>query len=441
MDFKSAFKNARLGFARLISGDYSYSGNSISDLQGLFSSSSFSNLEIAQSHPILTPAILFVSKLYSQVQFEIINKRTGKKVTKHPLLDLLKRPNMYQTGIDFQESLMFMMIASGKAVVYKKKTIGFKSDSDTECLYLLNPELLKFPDGFNTKMLGRSNIEDSAINNMIVKYDENGENLDIRIGDLLFFYDLPNMLNKNFYETKSRIDGLKQTLINTNDSLTAKNIILKTNGKELLSGGSGAHAHPLTPAEKDEMQKRWNLGYGLSRLRSRVFITKASVDYKSLHIALRDLGLDESVKVDGNIIYTALHIPKDILSLEAKKTTYNNFKESMVSYIQNEMQSSADAVAKVLQLMISEPNLEVRGSYDHLPVMQFYLMQRYEALSKKAQALEDLLNVGIPQENALEECGYDRNLKLNPRQPISNNGQQQNNQSQSTQEGEGQEDS
>jgi len=407
-------------YSRSSNGDHIYS---VTDQTGWGDNSS--NLEISQNHPILTPALLFVSKLFSQAQFNIVNKRTGKKVDNHPLLDLLLSPNYYQTQNDLFESLLFMQIAQGKAVLYMKKDITF---NESQAMYLLDSDLIEYPEDFKTPKKNRS--YDKTIDNQKIIYDKEGENLKIKFGDLMFFYDLPNAMNKdNTFQTRSRLDGLRQTLINTKDSLLAKNIILKTNGKELITGGNDT-SFPLDDDEKKEMESLFQSNYGLASNRKRGIITKANLTWKSLHIALRDLGLDESVKVDGNLIYTALHIPKDIISLEAKKTTYNNFKESMVSYIQNEMQSTLDAVVSVLQKEIKEKNLILVGSFSHLPIMQFILIEKFDGLIKKGQALSSLRSAGLPDELALEECGYEKNITLKPLQ--QNGNQQQNSNSQGT---------
>ena len=388
---------------------------------GFGSGENQSNLEISQNHPILTPALLFISKLFSQAEFKVVNKETGKEEKNHWLIKLLNKPNLYQTQSDFLESLQFIQIAQGKAVGYLKRPIGFSGAEDIDSIYLLDSDLIEWPlkykdTNFRSPML--SARAKGIADNEIIKYDENGENLKIKVKDLIFFYDLPNMLQKNFYDVNSRLDGLRQTLINTNDSLIAKNIILKTNGKELISGGNNEH-FPLMGDDKEKAENLLQNNYGLGWFRKRGIVTKASINYQSLHIALRDLGLDESVKVDGNLIYTALHIPKDIISLEAKKTTYNNFKESMVSYIQNEMQASTNAFADVLNQLIDDSDYKLVGSYEHLPIMQFILIERYEGISKKAKALNDLLITGVPKEVALEMCGFDKDLQLEEIQVIS----------------------
>jgi len=412
-----AFKFPRISFPlfeKNLKGDSFYQVNQYANWGSLGES----NIMMAENHPILTPAILFISKLFSQGEFYIENKITQEKTYDHWLLDLLQKPNYYQTGLDFLENLSFMQIAAGKAVVWKRSTTGM---SEPTTLYLLNPELIEYSDDFTTK-LSKVN-ENNAIKNKMIIYDRDGENEQIPFKDLLFFYDLPNGLHtENMFENRSRLDGLKQTLVNTKDSLLAKNIILKTNGKELITGNKNtAGTFPLSDKEKEDAENLFFSNYGTGAGRKRGLLTKADLKWQSLHIALRDLGLDESVKVDGNLIYTALHIPKDILSLEAKKTTYNNFKESMVSYIQNEIQATMDAVAAVFQPLIQDKNLRLVGSYMHLPIMQFILLEKYEGLVKKGNALEALRKAGLPDEIALEECGYDKGIKLKELQQPQNN--------------------
>jgi hypothetical protein len=390
---------------RLKNGDYVYTQTDNSNLFGL----NGSNLYIAQNHPILTPALLFVSHLFSQAQFYMVNKKTGEKVYKHKVLELLNNPNYYQTRMDFLESLMFMKIANGVSVVYRKSIIGMPDEASA--IYLLDFCKIKFPDDFKTKLAGSN--KNNPIGKVIVTYDEGGENLKIRIDDLYFFYDMPSgFCNDQMYKVSSRLDGLRQTLVNTCDSLVAKNIILKTNGKEMITGESGGF--PMSADEKQEAQNMLNNRYGLASGRSRSLITKANLTWKSLHIAVRDLGLDESVKVDGNIIYTALHIPKDILSLEAKKTTYNNFKESMVSYIQNEIQAHLDAFCLVVNTFSDDKVWELKGDYDHLPVMQFIMLERYDVVKKQGEALKLLTDAGVPEELAIAMCGLPVGTKLTP---------------------------
>jgi len=371
------------------------------------------NLGIAQSHPILTPALLFVSKLFSQAHFEVVRESTGNPFKNSPHLQLLKNPNPHQTLPDLLESLMFMQIANGVGVIYTKKNV---LRSNVNSLYVLDYSLITFPEEMKKGNFVNASQTEKYLKQQII-YDQHGENLKIKLEDLMFFYDLPNGMDKNPYKAKSRITGLKQTLINTQDSLIAKNIILKSNGKEMISGVKDGF--PLSPEEKEEIEETYNSKYGVSFNRKRGIVLNAAVTHKSMHIALRDLGLDESIKVDGNIIYTALHIPKDIISLEAKKTTYNNFKESMVSYLQNEMQSSLDSFCAVFNKMLMGDGLILKGDYEHLPIMQFILIERYKGVWERVNALWMARKSGLPDNIALDLVGLDENIELSELAPES----------------------
>lgn len=366
------------------------------------------NFEFALNHPVLTPALLFVAKIFSQAEF-ITNENSNRK-TNNGLLDLLNNPNEYQTREDFLETLCFMMITQGACVVALEQSVGFSSPVS---MHVLNYDLIKWGEGLNKGVKKKNNALKGKI-----RYDPNGEDIEYKLSDLLFFYDLPNAVYKNPFKVKSRLDGLSQTLLNTKDSLIAKNIILRSNGKEMITGKKGGF--PLTPEEKKDAENLFNNEYGLSFSRRRGIVTKADVSWKSMHIALRDLGLDESIRVDGNIIYTALHIPKDILSLEAKKTTYNNFKESMVSYVQNEIQPTLNSVISVFNKKFNNGENILRGNYEHLPIMQFIRLERYDVVKKQLEALQLARIVGMNDLDALTISGFDKNIKLNPMLSMQN---------------------
>lgn len=361
------------------------------------------NMKMALNHPILTPAILFVAKVFSQAYFELENKNTGTIKNTGGILDLLEDPNQFQTREDFLETLMFVMIAQGVAVVALNKIIGFE---DPTSMFVLDGDLIEWPDNYKNSKFRKNN---PSVLKEYITYDKDGENIKYQIKDLMFFYDLPNGIQQNPFKVRSRMDGLNQTLINTKDSLVAKNIILKTNGKELITGKK--ETFPLSPDDKKVMENMINNKTGLSYTRKRGIVTQADLTWKSMHIALRDLGLDESVKVDGNLIYTALHIPKDILSLEAKKTTYNNFKESMVSYVQNEMQSSLNSFVAVFNKKFKS-TIKLTGNYSHLPIMQFILLEKYDVVKKQAEALTLLRSAGVPDELAISMCGLPKGTVL-----------------------------
>ena len=366
-----------------------------------------SNMDLAVNHPILTTAILFLSKIYSQVEFYIEDKETKEKIYNHELLSLLSEPNEYQNQDDFLNTVVFAKIANGSAVIYKKKPTGFSTDS----IYILDYNLIDFGDDFKTRL----SFKGSDILEHTITYDANGVNLKIQIKDLVFINDLPNGLNAgNMYDVGNRIDGIRDTLINTIDSIHAKNVILQTNGRDLITNSGGKDGFPLIGDEKTHVESLANNKYGLGRGRLRTIITNADLTWKSMHIALRDLGFDESIKTDAAIVFSALQIPKDILSLEGQKIKYDNFRQSMISFLQNQVQSDIDYLCRKLSIGFElDKRYALRGNFNHLPIMQFILKEKFEGIKAMGEALLELRKAGLPDDIALAECGLDSNIKLN----------------------------
>jgi hypothetical protein len=370
------------------------------------------NLYLSQTHPLLSPAMLFIAKLFSQAQLKVVRASTGEEAKNHSFLKLLKNPNYNQTQTDFLESLIFTTIANGVGVVWGKKTLGVGT---VNSLYILDYTLISFPEEIKkNKYANRKNSK----GNIKVVYDKYGEDITIPLKDLLFFYDMPNQVNPdNIYDAKSRIDGLKQTLYNTQDSLIAKSIIIKSNGKELITGVKDGF--PLKPEEKEEAERIFNSSYGLGRYRKRGLITKASVKWQSMHVIMRDLGADEGIQTDAAMIFAGLHLPNDVYSIKGSKSTYKNANQSLVSYIQNEMQSTLESTLDTInKYFFSDGIYHLQGSDSHLPVMLSFKTTEYEAISAQAKALNDLLTTGLPEEIALEMAGFDKSIKLEDVNPI-----------------------
>ena len=361
---------------------------------------------MAQNHPILTPGILFISNLLAQARFKIKDISNDTYLKDHWLLRLLDRPNIYQTNLDFLEQMQFMKIAQGKVGIYVRRGIGAEPDS----LFLLREDLIEYPEDFKYTLDFRGKA--GVYGRQKIVYDKEGLNMLIRLDDILWLFDIPPISDKdNILLNHSRIGGLEQTLVNTQDSLVAKNIILKSNGKEMISAGSG-DSFPFSKDEQEKAKNVWNSNYGLGAGRSRLYLTKSNAQWKSLHIALRDLGLDESVKTDCNIIYNALHIPPDVLSLDRKKTTYSNYRESLSAFIQNDIQSQLNDFIASMNILLDDPRLVVSGGYDHLQTMQFLKKREYEAKRTQADALLKLRLAGLPDQMALEMVGLPNTTKL-----------------------------
>ena len=367
---------------------------------------SSSNLSLSLCHPILSPALLFKSKLFSQAKLDIVRKSTGNIAENHKYRSLFNKPNYNQTLSDLLESLLFMQMANGIGVLWEKKAFG---TSTVNSLYSLDFSLIEFPEEIAKNKYPNQNVA-SRNTRIKVVYDPGGENIEIPIDDLMFFYDMPNgVSNMNPYETTSRIDAIKQTLFNSKDSEIAKSIIIKSNGKELISGEK--QGFPLVGDEKTKVEQSYNE----RSLRRRGIITNASLKWQSLHIIMRDLGHDEGIKTDASVIFAALHLPSDVYSIAGAKSTYKNADQSMVSYVQNEMQSTIESfTATINASLFANDVYELVGSYAHLPVMLAFESVKIDNAKGQGEALTALRSAGVPDGLALELCNLPKDTMLEP---------------------------
>ena len=376
-------------------------------------------LSMAENHPLLTPALLFKAKIFSQAELGVVNTTTRKNVPNDNFLKLLNKPNWYQTLPDLLEELDFSTIANGIGVLYAKKTIGMEIPNS---LYCLNYGLFEFPEELKKGNFRNMSKGDKRLD-IVVKYDKNNEDLDIKLKDLLFFYDVPNTSRRNKFTAVSRLTGIRQTLLNTCDSEKAKNIIIKSNGKELITGSKEGFG--LKADEKEKVQRDWNDNYGLGFGRSRGIITNAAIKWQSMHVIMRDLGHEESIKGDAAIIFAAMHLPMDVYSISGGKSTYKNANQSLISYIQNETQPTLNSfITTINNHFFADSNRELVGTYENMPVMLEFKSVKYNGIVSQIGALNAMITAGFPMEMSLETCGFDKTIKLLPPEPkeeVTNN--------------------
>lgn len=85
------------------------------------------------------------------------------------------------------------------------------------------------------------------------------------------------------------------------------------------------------------------------------------------------------------------------------------------------MVASTNAFCEVLSELMADEGLVLEGTYDHLPVMQFMLKEKYEVVSLQAKALAELIAAGIPEEMAIEMVDFKKGTKLIPKPTVNGN--------------------
>ena len=84
----------------------------------------------------------------------------------------------------------------------------------------------------------------------------------------------------------------------------------------------------------------------------------------------------------------------------------------MISYIQNVHLKEINDLCEGFTTSLLDDGLELVGTYNHMPIMFEHNQEKYKSIQNKAKALKDLLDLGVPENLALEMCDFDKNIKL-----------------------------
>lgn len=368
-------------------------------------------LKVSLTNPVLQPSFNLIARLFSSAKFLEVDK-DGKPVENSKIVELLENPNIYQSQQDYLEQFIWFKYAYGYLYVYPVHPIGMRNAEKTS-LYNLKTSLITYDNDFKTPILFKKSDKKKVLEQEFTYEDtDNDQTLDIEIGKIIPYYDLANGIGaSNVLTAPSRLLSIKTEISNIDQAGTGKNKAIQTNGRELFSNktSKAGTAMPLQPKEKEEMQRKLNIGYGLGSNRSRSLVVNASMEWQSLHIKLSELGLDDSRKADANTILGALGIPLDLFDDD---TTYENQEQSLLGFMQNNIIPQMNDFTNSLTNYFELENTNIIGSYDHLPIMASIKEMQINTIKTKAEVLESLLRSGIDPQEALTLLEWS-DLKLN----------------------------
>lgn len=361
-------------------------------------------VKVAYSHPILMPGIQLIANYFSRVKFEDGGRDQS------PMIDKLKKPNIFQTQDDFLKQFIYFKYAAG--YVYMSP-VAFGDGNDParlKYLYNLKPELIRFDEKFKTTIPQTMSAAKMELRKSFV-YDEDGQNLTYTFEDIMPFYDLANgtksLANEqNMWVAPSRIDSLVKPLSNIDKAFNAKNIVINTNGKELFVNRTQGNMAKvmLHDDEKRDIQNKLNSTYALGAGQSRSIFSNSDIAWQSLHIKLKELGLDESVVADAKTVINALGIPPELYSVDGNSATFENQSKAVIHFIQSKIQVEMDDFCNTLNMRFGS---DLKGTFDHLPIFREAEKQKALGMKSIASSCKQMVDAGIwTTERAAQEYEY-----------------------------------
>ena len=382
--------NLRISWERLNNG--SYINYSVNNLNANWSTTA--DLELALNNSVLSTLINIRADYLSKFKFYEVNSQ-NEPIENSEFNKLINSPNPYQSKEDFLKQFEWYTICFGYVFQRPYGASGFTSN------YLYN---LYSPNITFEKELKRSLIQKKsdvqALDKLAFTYKDIDTDLSMTFSDVIPFYDQANGLTVNPLTSPSRIKSIRKQVDNINAAFDAQKISTETLGREMVfkqsMSNSMDNALPLHPDDKKDMEDKFQR-YGLGADRNRTVILEKEMGWKSMHIPHSDLGFEEIIKVNANLISQNMQVPNEIYKAYTEGDTFENKKQAEIMFLQNVMQPRADNLANSWGSFF---DIDVKASCEHLPSMQVIEEQKADRLLKISQAVRNLTQSGFSPESA-----------------------------------------
>jgi hypothetical protein len=380
---------------------------------GKIGSADFGDDDLIQSsitnHALFT-ALKITSDFCAKAKFKI-KRRQGDNITyddQDPLIKLLDNPNFYQSNTDFIKEFIWLKITNGTGIMRPILPSGFNiSPETTESIYNLDNSKLKYPTNFKTPMF-IDKADEEKFKETQLEYVEGQDKITLEVGELMYFYDITNGITGSLLQSPSRVKAVKPAISNIRLALESQNVMLQTNGREMFAGqgAKGANTGMSTPIEKgdrEEIEGKLIHKYGMSAAKVRSIVTNQGVNWQSLHIALKELGLIEATGHNTSIIRSAFQIPETIWKNYAESgDTFENKKEGEIEMIQNVAQPHMNDFVNTLNTFYGYEDTPLVATFDHVDAMQHIEDKKADKFLKISTAFRNLVNAGVSIEEAQE---------------------------------------
>lgn len=359
-------------------------------------------LDIALSNPVLSSCINIRANCLSNAIFYQENAN-GEKVFDSKDLELVNNPNPFQSRQDFLKQYEWYRVAYGWVYQKPMGSVGFKPNS----IYNLKSSCIEFPKELKRSLIwDKQDTKDYYSQEFI--YEQDGIKKKIELKDIIPFYDISNGLidtKESLVTSPSRLDSIIKSLSNIDLALTAENVMIQSNGRELFSqdvkGGNLGVQLPMDVEDKNNIDAKLVNNFGFGRGRRRAITTNKPVEWQSLHIKLSELGLHESITNNANIVSQSLEVPNEIYKAFKKGDTFENQGAAMVNFYQNVIQPVADDLCNSWNSFFDIKN-PIKASFEHIPSMSTIEEQKANRMLKIATAYEKLTRAGFNLEQVDE---------------------------------------
>ncbi len=247
----------------------------------------------------------------ASMRVPLMVKEKGEILTRHPVLDLLARPNPRQSGVDLFETVFSNLHTAGNAYLEAVVVEG-----EVKGLYTLRPDRMAVVSG-----------EDG----WPVAYDYKAGGKTVRLSQKLL--PVPKVLHLKLFHPLDDHYGLAplqaaRFSLDTHNAAARWNKALLDNGARpsgalVYSGGSGN----LTKNQFDRLKDELEVSFQGAMNAGRPMVLEGGLDWKSMALNPRDMDFIDAKNLAAREIALAFGVPPMLLGIPGDNT-YANYAEA-----------------------------------------------------------------------------------------------------------------
>lgn len=358
------------------------------------------------SNPAVCKVFSLNCDLFSLGDFKVT--KDGEEILDDPIIKKLDRPNPFQTGRQWKWDYMFFNMLGCSYMLSGSKLI-----ENDPYIYWLNNSRIDFPEELIAELdkhIMSPKTYDQISDKKITYYYQDGTHKKYALSEILVLPDMTNSLG-NWYDSPSRLDALYKVIENSDSALDAKNINLFFSRKFLVAGKQdpeNIYDQPLSNPEKQSVERT-------TLTDKPITAVKSMVDIKRYVDDMAKLKLDDSYTADLITIGNMYNIPKEVLDVMAKGSTYENQEKAIGRHVGYSIQPKGDDLTNgiINYFGYDDKRLEMSITWDHLPFMQVFEKEKADVNKTKSDTLKNLLSLGIDKQSALDYLEMDMEFKTN----------------------------
>lgn len=296
-------------------------------------------------------AINKIADAVASVKWNVFRGKT--EMDKHPLLDLLKRPNPMQSGGEYMRAKVGFYMVAGNG--YEERvTVG----GAVRELYQLRPDRMKiipgtsgFPTAYQYENAGK-----------IVKWDVNPAKMDCDVRHMKAFNPLDDWYGM------SPIEAGAYAIDQNNQAMIWMQALLQNSARPsgALQTKDGAE---MTDDQFNRLKVQIEDQYSGAKNAGRPMLLEGGLSWQQMGLSPVDMQIIETKYSSARDVALALGVPPQLIGIPGDNT-YSNYQEARLAFWEDTVIPLVDLISADWNAWLAEPQgVELRADLDQVPAI------------------------------------------------------------------------